>query len=276
VASLMTRLLAQATKQGPVLYTAHGFHFYGGAPIAAWLLYYPAEKLAAKWTDGLIVMNHEDLQNANRLGLRRNQVFLVHGVGVDLGLFDRGRALEPTSYPEFQPPVFICVGEMNRNKNQEFLLRGWLHYSRSHEGSLLLVGDGPNKERLMSLVEKWRITGVHFLGYRDDVPDLLLRSDVVVLTSLREGLPRCLLEGMAARKPIIATDVRGSRDLVSDGVTGLLVKPGDVLALSSAMTRLATDIDLRVAMGRKGFERVREYSLDRTVREMASIYQKYI
>lgn len=279
VAAFMGRLVSRATRQGKVLYTAHGFHFFRGASPLAWMLYYSAEKLAVRWTDGLIVMNQEDYANARRLGFQGDRLHFVHGVGVDLTTYKPGATTRGRSMGEipWEPPVFICVGELNRNKNQAFLIEGWHRYSRQNPGTLLIVGDGPKKEKLIDTVRAKRIKGVQFLGYRSDVPDLLRLSDVAVLTSFREGLPRFLLEAMATELPIIATNVRGNRDLVENHVNGILVEPGDLDSLVSALTSLALDVSFRRRMGTKGYERVQPYSLHGGVlAEMSAIYNRFL
>jgi len=108
------------------------------------------------------------------------------------------------------------------------------------------------------------------------VPEILRDSDIVTLTSKREGLPRCVMEAMAAGKPVVATDVRGNRDLVDDGHTGFLVRLGDVCGLAAALERLICDPELRASMGAAGRERIRDYSLERVLGEMSGVYSRYL
>ncbi|WP_258359789.1 glycosyltransferase family 4 protein [Moorella sulfitireducens] len=282
VAAFLGRFLAKKTGQGAVLYTAHGFHFYKGAPLRNWMVYYTAERLAARWTDGLIVMNREDYENARRMGFEPDKnLFYVHGVGVDLSCY----ALPPSSEESIRSEiglsasdkVITCIAEMNPNKNHIFLLGSWkklaTRYSDCH---LLLVGTGELMAYLQEKVEKEQIPRVYFLGYRRDVPRILLESDIMTLTSKREGLPKSILEAMAASKPVVATDVRGNRDLVEDGRTGFLVELGDVPGLAAALERLITDPELRAAMGAAGRKKIQDYSLEKVLVEMAGIYDRYL
>lgn len=282
VAAFLARYLAKVTAQGPVLYTAHGFHFYKGAPRHNWLIYYNAERLAARWTDGLIIMNGEDYVNAQRLGFEpEKNLFFVHGVGVELDRFftplvDAGgvRAalgINPSDV------VVTYVAEFNENKNHAFLLKAWPKFAeRSGHSHLLLVGTGEKMAALQRKVEQERTPRVHFLGYRKDVPQILRETDIVTLVSKREGLPRCVMEGMAAGKPVVATNVRGNRDLVEEGRTGLLVELGDVPGLATALQRLAADPALRASMGAAGREKIQDYSLEKVLAEMANIYGRYL
>lgn len=281
-AAFLGRYLAKKTGQGPVLYTAHGFHFYKGAPFLYWLLYYNAERLARRWTDGLMVMNGEDYENACRMGfIPDKDLFYVHGVGVDLAAYAQARFSEWYVRAELGIPaedvVVVCVGELNSNKNQSFLLQAWNELSsKINYCHLLLVGRGEMMVRLKSMVQKKNIPRVHFLGYRADVPSILFESDIAVLTSKREGLPRCVMEAMAAGKPVVATNVRGSRDLVEHGRTGFLVEPGDVKGLAAALEKLVRNQALREKMGAAAREKVRDYSLEKVLLEMSGIYDRFL
>lgn len=324
VAAFLGRYVAKRRGQGPVIYTAHGFHFCEGAPLRNWLIYYLAEKLAAKWTDALVVMNQEDMENAERrLGFRLGQdLFFVHGVGVDTaghlksesedectGLTDcsRSRFAWRGEYPTcagataeamsnvgsvqvFGEPtvrsdlgignddvVIACIGELNQNKNQSFLLDAWKKVAMQRSNAhLLIVGDGHLAKSLEQFVREHSIPNVHFLGFRDDVPDILDQTDTLIHVSRREGLPRVIMEAMAASKPVIATNIRGNRDLVQDGVNGLLVEVGNVPDLESAMISLIDNGRLRVSMGLNGYKMIQDYSIGRVLEEMRHVYGSFL
>ncbi|MBT9169708.1 MAG: putative glycosyltransferase EpsD [Actinobacteria bacterium] len=282
MAAFMGRYLARDTGQGPVLYTAHGFHFFEGAPKTNWLIYYNAERVAARWTDGLLVINGEDFENAQRLGFRPGEnLFFVHGVGVDLeqysALSAEGLGIRAVLGIGPDDVVITCVAELNENKNHAFLLEAWPEVSRCFEHChLLLVGTGEKMLALQRWVAQNRVPRVHFLGYRRDVPQILGETDIATLVSKREGLPKYVMEAMAAEKPVVASNVRGNRDLVTDGQTGLLVEPGDVPGLVKALETLISDRQLRVALGAAGRQKIQAYSLEKVVGEMAAIYDRYL
>jgi glycosyltransferase involved in cell wall biosynthesis len=282
VAAFLGRCLAKSSRQGPVLYTAHGFHFYKGAPLKNWLIYHTAERIAARWTDGLIVMNEEDFESAQRLGFKPGEnLFFVHGVGVDLNQYS-ARSAEGSTVRAMlgigpDDVVITCVAELNENKNHTFLLEAWPEVSRRFAHChLLLVGTGEKMLALQQRVAQKRVPRVHFWGYRQDVPQILRETDIATLVSKREGLPKYVMEAMAASKPVVASNVRGNRDLVEDGGTGFLVEPGDVPGLVKALERLISDPKLRVAMGAAGKEKIRDYSLEQVLVEIASIYDRYL
>lgn len=277
MAAFLGRYLAKATGQGSVLYTAHGFHFYWGAPLKNWLIYFTAERIAARWTDGLIVINEEDFESARRLGFQpRKNLFYVHGVGIDLSSYAVSAvagSVKAALGLKRDDVVVTCVAEFNANKNHGFLLDAWRtlvpRYGNIH---LFLVGTGENMAVLQRKVERERIPMVHFLGYRHDVSQIMQETDIATLVSKREGLPKCIMEAMATGKPVVATNVRGSRDLVEDGRTGVLVELGDVPALVKAIEMLVSDPKLGFAMGAAGREKIQDYSLEKVLVEMAGIY----
>ena len=200
---------------------------------------------------------------------------------MDLEQFSQGRENRISVREELglghQDVVVTCVAEFIPRKNHAFLLDAWKFVARNEEEShLLLVGEGRIRDVIESRVQQERIPRVYFLGFRRDVPRILAATDVFVLTSKHEGLARCIMEAMAAGKPVIATDVRGSRDLVEHGVTGLLVELGDVEGLAQALLQLIRDLELRKKMGQAGQDKIQDYSLERVLDEMSAIYARYL
>jgi len=283
VAAFVTRLACQRTNTHPVLYTAHGFHFYKGAPLKNWLLYYNMEKLAAHWTDGLITINEEDYKAAQKFKLRRNgKVFFVPGVGVDIvSLAQRIASMDRSEKRKelglsVDTAVAITVGELNANKNHIQALKALSKLTKLNF-HYIIVGNGESEQELKKAVNELMLQNkVSFLGFRRDVPELLAASDVFILTSRREGLPRAVMEAMAAGLPIIATDVRGNRDLVKSGENGYLVPLDDVEQTAIAIERLIDSENLRRSMGEKSKELVKQYDLQRVLEEMEEIYDNIL
>lgn len=282
VASFLVRYMAKKYKQGAVLYTAHGFHFYKGAPIQNWLMYYTAEKLARRWTDGLIVINEEDYENGKRLGFRENEsLFFTHGVGISLDEYrenahDNLYIRQKLSVKQ-NDIVISYIAELNDNKNHMFLLKNWntliQHCPNLH---CFIIGSGEKEQKLITYVKEKNLKNVHFLGYRRDIAEILSQSDIVSLLSYREGLPRCIMEGMAARKPLVVTNIRGSRDLVKDGENGFIVDLGDDQTLVKCFTKLIHNKDLREKMGRDSLRKIQSYNLVNVLEEMRQVYSNYI
>jgi len=283
VAAFLGRYLAKAIKQGAVLYTAHGFHFYQGAPRRNWLIYYTAERIASRWTDGLIVMNSEDFENAQQLGFKPGEnLFYVHGVGVDFKQYAKNNFQDESNIRKElgiskSDVVITCVAELNENKNHDFLLDGWKKLTKQYFNvHLLLVGAGEKMAILQRKIKDEKLERVYFLGFRRDAPQILKETDIAALVSKREGLPKCVMEAMAMGLPLVASNVRGNRDLVEDGQTGFLVELGDVVGLARAMEKLILDRELRNAMGEAGQKKIQDYSLEKVLVEMERIYERYL
>lgn len=280
VAAFVTRLACQRTNTHPVLYTAHGFHFYKGAPLKNWLLYYNMEKLAAHWTDGLITINEEDYKAAQKFKLRKNgKVFFVPGVGVDIvGLeqriasIDRSEKRKELGISELST-VLITVAELIPRKNHIQVLKALSKLNKTNF-HYLVVGNGESEQQLKKAVNELMLQDkVSFLGFRRDVPELMASSDIFILTSRHEGLTRAIMEAMAVGLPIIATDVRGNRDLVKSGENGYLVPLDDVETTSQVIKKLISSPELRNSMQEKNKEKARAYALDRILPQMEKIYE---
>ena len=219
------RLAAKKERKNgtKVIYTAHGFHFFKGAPAKNWLIYYPVEKWLSKYTDCLITINEEDYNLAKKKFKAKN-VEYVPGIGVDENKFNFEMSREERN--ELRKSlgineddfVFIQVGELNNNKNQIMTIEAIKELVKENNKiKLLLVGIGDLKEYYENKIKEYNLEkSVFLLGYRNDVPKLLKISDVLISTSKREGLPVNILEAMFAGLPIIATNCRGNRDLVPD------------------------------------------------------------
>lgn len=278
VAALLIRYVASHFHQGKVLYTAHGFHFYKGAPLINWLLYYPLERLAAKWTDGLITMNAEDYYRGKKIV---SDVQFVHGVGVkpmnQVEWNTDKKALKNSIGLASDSVVISYIAELNKNKNQQFLLRNW-HFikQKSPDAALLIIGQGDMKPELESFIVKEQLKDVKVLGYRNDVDQLLQITDVVALLSYREGLPKSIMEAMAAKIPCVVSDTRGLRDLIVHKRSGYLVPQGNDEVLIDSFVNLLNNRDQRLRMGDLAYKDVEPYRLENVLQEYISIYEEVL
>ncbi|NLV57985.1 MAG: glycosyltransferase family 4 protein [Clostridiales bacterium] len=274
VGGMLARLCARQARQrgARVVYTAHGFHFFTGAKPINWLLYYPAERWLARYTDLLITINREDYDRACRFPARK--VALVRGVGVDFARFEAStdRTVIRTSLgiPE-AAPVVITVGEHIPRKNHETVLRAMALV----EGAwLLLCGVGELTGKLEQLAQELGITHrTLFLGFRRDVPALLAASDVFFFPSFQEGLPVSLMEAMAAGLPCVASAVRGSRDLIEESQGGMLRPPLDAAGFALDIRKMLGNESLRRKMGLRNQSHIQAYGLAQVREEMARLYQ---
>ena len=220
---VVARLAAKkARKTGTrMIYTAHGFHFYKGAPLHYWMIFYPVEKYLAKYTDTLITINTEDFERAKKKFSKRcKDIEYVPGVGVDEKKFSKKltakqkHELRKSLGLKDDDFVMICVGRLDTNKNQGFLIdvtRELLKEDKKYH--LLLVGPDENSGRFQDQAKDIK-EHVHFLGERSDIVELLNISDVALSASKREGLPVNLIEATITETPIVATDCRGNHDII--------------------------------------------------------------
>lgn len=240
IGGLCGRLAGHKTKT-KVIYTAHGFHFYKGAPFLNWLVYYPIEKFLSRYTDVLITINKEDFARAKTFHARK--VEYVPGVGIDIDKIqavtvDRTKKRKELGIPD-DAFLFISVGELNRNKNHEIVIRALSMLDANDNLYYIIAGTGPLKGHLQSLIKKSGLSSrIQLLGYRTDVVELLKISDCFVFPSKREGLPVALMEAMAASLPIVCSDIRGNIDLIEDAVNGYLFKNTDTNSLIVCMEKV--------------------------------------
>jgi len=281
---MLARLAArEARKRGTkTLYTAHGFHFCKGAPIASWLLYYPIEKWLSGLTDGLITINEEDYRLAVGRRFRAGRIDRVHGVGVDT---ERFRPLsEPARHAGrlqlgYHPGDFLMfyAAEFNKNKNQRLLIEA-LALMKPHvpHARLLLAGTGPLLAACRDLARELGVEGmVDFLGYRDDIGTLLPLCDAAVASSLREGLPVNILEAMACGLPVVASANRGHSELVEHAVGGYVVRHSDSRQFADRLLELSRSPELAKKFGTANRNRVKRYSLAQVSAEMTVVYKHF-
>lgn len=268
VGAMLTRLAAkQARKQGTkVFYTAHGFHFYKGAPAINWILYYPVEKWLSRYTDVLITINKEDYERAKTF--KAGKVCYVPGVGIDLKKFQTNPIIRNEKRRwlchEYDIPssatVLLSVGEVNKNKNHRVVIEA-LGQLKRKDIYYVICGRGPLLDEYKELSRQYKIEEqVILAGYRTDVADFYKAADVFVFPSFREGLPVAVMEAMASGLPVITTRIRGSSDLVTEGENGLLVQPKDVAGFCNAINQYANVLK-REMTAKNNIEKANEYDL---------------
>lgn len=231
ICSAITRMNAQKYRKQhitKVIYTAHGFHFFKGAPLKNWLCFCPVEMLCSRWTDMLITINEEDFHFAQK-HMKAGKTVYISGIGIDTEKFrtcavDREHKRKELGIPPHEK-ILISVGELNTNKNQKTMIQA-VAKLKNPSIHYLIVGVGQNEQELKQIVRTLHLEKqVHFLGYRRDIHELDKISDIFVFPSFREGLSASLMEAMASGLPCIVSAVRGNRDLIENGKGGFWAKP---------------------------------------------------
>ena len=277
VASMMTRIAARkARKKGTrVIYTAHGFHFYKGAPLLNWLIYFPVEWLCSFMTDVLITINKDDFAFAKKR-LHAKNIYYVPGVGINLEKcreidVDRSEKRKELGIPEGSTAV-LSVGELNENKNHEAVLRAIAKLGRK-DVVYVICGKGNKGEYLKELARQLNISEQLILaGYRRDVLEIYGCCDVFAFPSIREGLPVSLMEAMCNELPIMCSDIRGNRDLIDEGKGGELFDPKDLDSVFNALKKSLALKD-KEALVKYNLEKIKEFGLDSVKNKMSEIYR---
>ncbi len=276
VAAFLGRLAARTLKRKNIIYTAHGFHFYKGAPLKNWLIYYPIEFLAMRWTDKLITINQEDYGRAKKMAGRRAHIYKVDGVGLDLKKYSAGDGAKIKRELNLSKDDFIVtvIGEANRNKNQIQLIKAIEILEEKYKA--IIVGGGVLEEELKEYVRSKKLENrVKFLKYRPDINDIVAASDVLASMSYREGLPRNIMEGMAQGKPYIVTNIRGNRDIVKDGTNGFQVDVGRS-DLTAHYIKKLEDKNLLNRIRTANLKEVERYSYENILERVRDIVTKEV
>ena len=273
IGGALARLAAKKKGIKPVLYEAHGFLFFKGAPLINRTVYKWEEQILAHCTDVLITITKEDYAEAKKLKLRSNMPpYMVHGAGVNVGVqvnVDRAEKRKSLGVPE-DAFVIVSAGELNRNKNTEVVVRALADLPDAH---YIACGVGPEEENLRKLATELGVADrFHLLGYRTDMPEVLSCADVFTIMSFREGMPRALLEAMDLGLPCVGSNTRGIRDLI-DADGGFICEPTDAHAFADAFHQLKADATLREKMGKHNQTKVQDYSADVVRQELYEIYQ---
>jgi glycosyltransferase EpsD len=248
--SVVTRLAARNSRKKyntRVIYTAHGFHFFKGASLKNWLLFYPVEKWLARYTDTLITINNEDYELAqNKFSKRCNDIQYVPGVGIDEEKFDfkmtekEKQELRNSLGLKKDDFVIIYPAEISKRKRQEWLISSVDKLLKANNDiHILLPGKDSLKGKCQQLVDDLKLNNqIHFLGYRKDIPKLLKISNLAISTASQEGLPVNVMEALYNGLPVVVTDCRGNRDLVINGKNGYLTELTDSTKFSSSIQKI--------------------------------------
>ncbi len=265
IAAACTRLACRKLRKKlmtKVFYTAHGFHFYKGAPIQNWLIFYPIEKLCSYFTDVLITINHEDYELAKKK-MKAKKVEYVPGVGIDVDKFkntvvDRAEKRREIGVPE-DCFLLMSVGELNENKNHQVIIKAMAQIENNNI-HYIIAGVGHLDKYLMELAEKLKIADrVHLLGYRTDVVELYKAADVCCFPSIREGLGLAAIEGIAAGVPLICAKNRGTLCYADNNITAKVC--ANINDYRSAIVELYLNIDVREKLVKKGAEVLKQYDI---------------
>lgn len=275
--SVIARIAAHKTHT-KVIYTAHGFHFFSGAPIKNWLFYYPIERLLSRWTDLIILINKEDYRRAKNK-FHAKMVEYIPGVGVDIDRFANCKINKVQKRHEFgigeDKFILLSVGELQTRKNQEIVINA-LGKLQNKDIYYLIVGQGKLKKHYEELIHSYGLEGnIKMLGYRTDIDELCKMADCFVHPSIREGLGIAPLEAMASGLPLISASINGMMDYTKNGITGCCINPRSVEEMSSAITKMYYDKVFCEQCKKSNEKIVRNYDIQISTNIMKKIYKEF-
>ena len=277
VAAFIGRLAAHRAGVECIVYTAHGFYFHDHMATWKQKVFIFLEKWAGKYTDILFTQAQEDAITAKQLNLCPKGIVEAIGNGVNAEKFLPVQAgdqdclqLRDSINTSSHDIVIMITGRLVAEKGYNELFSAM----RGQNAILWVAGSRLSSDHALAVDTSNIPPNVRLLGHREDIPELLRASNIFVLPSHREGMPRSIIEAMMVGLPVIATDIRGSREEVVPGETGLIVPVLDQAALAMAITTLVNDQDLRRKMGIAGRKRALElYSEDKVIKRQMTHLQ---
>ncbi|MEG2908643.1 MAG: glycosyltransferase family 4 protein [Erysipelotrichaceae bacterium] len=271
-----------ARKRGTkIIYFAHGYHFYKGAPAKNWILYYTLEKIMSKMTDAIILINREDY-NLTVKHFNNCDAYLINGIGVDMKRFYKITEKNRLSYRKklgipTNAVVLIYFAELLANKNQTFLMHVLKEILvEKNDVFLVLAGSDYSNGKFLNKAKKIGVQdNVRFLGWRDDIAGLYGMSDICTASSIREGFGLNLVEAMACGIPVVATKNRGHETIIVDGDNGYLISLGDVNCFKERILKVINDDRCRLDIVSEGYKSVGKYDSNKVVQNLMDIINKY-
>ena len=277
---IIARLASQkARKNGTkVFYTAHGFHFYKGAPKKNWLIYYPIEKYFSRKTDKLITIVDEDFQTAS---LKFHcPVVRIHGVGVDEKRYhpinsDEKASLRLKMGFGVKQKIILCIGELLPNKNQRMAIRAMTEIVKEFPDAMLLIaGNGPEKENLEQLIASSRLQkNVVLLGYVTNLQDYQKIADILVACSIREGLGLNVIEALMSGNPVVLSDNRGHRELIDGGNNGFIIPIHEDQEMAARVTDILKSDEKKQEFVNHAIVFSKRYGFEKVKQELEIIYE---
>ncbi len=286
VGALAARLASmKARKKGTqVIYMAHGHYFFKGGPLIYWLTFYPIEKILSAVTDSMILINKEDYELTKNKFHHKKNTYLLNGIGVNLDRFKvenkdeiKAQYRKELTIPE-DATVLIYLAELLPNKNQTMLMRSLKSILKENENVyLVLAGVDHSDGKFMKYAEEIGVQdNVRYLGWRSDVANLYAMADICTPTSIREGLGLNLIEAMTSGLPVVATDNRGHRTIIEDGVNGFLVPLNDEELYTKKIKELINNKVLCERFVENSKQTTEKFTSDAVVEKLKEILNEHL
>ncbi|MFN3966196.1 MAG: glycosyltransferase family 4 protein [Endomicrobiia bacterium] len=277
-----------ASKFSGVPIIIHTFHGFGFNDYQKWFtknFFILLEKLTAKITNKLIAVSKENIKTALKYKIGTKDKYILIRSGIKLSFYknlkiDINQKKSELGLPK-NSKIITTIGPFKPQKNlTDFIEMAKIvvNYSLTYSPFFLIIGDGEQRKELGLKIKDLNLTEKILLpGWRKDIPELLAITDIFVMTSLWEGLPRAVVEAMVSCKPVVAYSVDGIKDIIVDGKNGFLAKPKDVRTLSEKVIMLLRDEDLAKKLGETGRNSIDEsFDIDFMVTQQEKLYQELL
>lgn len=276
VGGVAGRVTGKWNKVPRIIYTAHGFHFFDGAPKINWIVYYPIEKILSKFTDTLITINKEDYERAKTFYAKK--VEYIPGVGIDVEKIQNIKVDKEQKRKELgllmEDMVLLSVGELNDNKNHITPIRALAKLNNKNI-KYLIAGKGPLKNYLKEEIKKLGLENqVKLLGYRNDIYELDKVSDIFVFPSKREGLSVALMEALACGLPVVCSNIRGNRDFISEENQECFIEKDDIESFRRIIKRLIINKEIEIKLRKCNKQTIEKCDIKKIEKLMKGIYKK--
>ena len=279
VGGVLSRLAARNISGIKVVYIAHGFHFFKGNIWYKNVIFHTIENYVAKYTDCLLTINQEDYEAASKFTLRtKDNVHLINSIGCKLDRFYKGkdkRQIRQKNNIKENAFVVVNVAELIKRKNYPVALKAFAK-ADIPDSIFMIIGSGADEDKLKKMANKLGIDErVSFMGYRNDVPDLLRAADVLLFPSRHEGLGMAIVEAMAAGLPVLVSDIRGPRDCIVKGKSGFAYNPNDVNGFANGLQciyKMSDDEKQKIRTFNQ--EHSKKFSIDDVLTHVFGIYER--
>lgn len=270
VASMIVRIACRRNKNIKVMYTAHGFHFFKGAPLKNWILYYPVEKYLSKYTNVLITINTEDYSRAKAF-FKAEQTKYIPGMGLDIKSIQNKKVDRNAVRKELQIPknsyLILSVGELNNNKNHRTVLKA-ISQLKNKDIFYIICGTGILEKELKKMASELGLNkNFKLLGFRKDIISICKSSDLFIFPSKREGLGLAALEAIASGLPVITSNIHGIVDYSVEGVTGFSHNPMDVKSISQSIKEMYENPNLTKQISQQNHTIIKKYDIDNVIEQ---------
>lgn len=283
VAARIASISSRKNRNMKVIYTAHGFHFFKGAPAKYWLMYYPMEKYLSRYTDAIVTINQEDYDLVLSHGFKNKDTYKIPGIGINTDrLIHTDGSIRTSLRKEYgysdDSVILIYIAEYIERKNHRFIIESLPKMVKSLPNvKVLFAGRGRLMNEMKELAHTLNVDDhIEFLGFRKDIGKLIALSDIGISASRQEGLGLNLAEEMYSGIPVIASEDRGHKELVEQNINGLIYPQKDSDTFIKYVLKLAANPELRASMGKAASQKMQKFTLKNALYEMSLIYKKYL